>query len=132
MRAGASAATEAQAYYDDFLRGVTESRILCPVVRLRDGTYVPKIPSRLYERGRAHGWLRETLEGPLFLPAYGLLSPEGPETTWIMKDYEDNLYISDRYGYSIPAYDAFWFPAAGSPCRPICSTAPCRTCGVMT
>lgn len=104
---------EAQAYYDDFLRGVTESRILCPVVRLRDGTYVPKIPSRLYERGRAHGWLRETLEGPLFLPAYGLLSPEAPETTWIMKDYEDNLYISDRYGYSIPAYDAFWFSRGG-------------------
>jgi hypothetical protein len=104
---------EARAYYDDFLRGITESRILCPVMRLRDGTYVPKIPSRLYERGRAHGWLRETLEGPLFLPAYGLLAPDAPETKWIMKDYEDNLYISDRYGYSIPAYDAFWFSRGG-------------------
>jgi hypothetical protein len=80
---------------------------------LRDGTYVPKIPSRLYERGRAHGWLRETLEGPLFLPAYGLLAPDAPETKWIMKDYEDNLYISDRFGYSIPAYDAFWFSRGG-------------------
>jgi len=104
---------EARAYYNDFLRGVTESRVLCPVVRLRDGTYVPKIPSRLYERGRAHGWLRETLEGPLFLPAYGLLGPDAPETRWILKDYEDNLYISDRYGYSIPAYDAFWFSRGG-------------------
>jgi hypothetical protein len=104
---------EAQAYYDDFLRGITESRILCPVVRLRDGTYVPKIPSRLYERGRAHGWLRETLEGSLFLPAYNLLAPTAPETRWILQDYEDNLYISDRYGYSIPAYDAFWFSRGG-------------------
>ena len=104
---------EARAYYDDFMRGITESRILCPVVRLRDGTYVPKIPSRLYERGRAHGWLRETLEGPLFLPAYGLLAPDAPETKWVLKDYEDNLYISDRYGYSIPAYDAFWFSRGG-------------------
>ncbi len=104
---------EAHAYYDDFMRGITEARILCPVVRLRDGTYVPKIPSRLYERGRAHGWLRETLEGSLFLPAYGLLAPDAPETTWILKDYEDNLYISDRYGYSIPAYDAFWFSRGG-------------------
>jgi hypothetical protein len=110
---GARLQKEAQAYYDDFMRGIMESRILCPVVRLRDGTYVPKIPSRLYERGRAHGWLRETLEGPLFLPAYGLLAPEAPETKWIMKDYEDNLYISDRYGYSIPAYDAFWFSRGG-------------------
>jgi hypothetical protein len=104
---------EAQAYYDDFLRGVTESRILCPVVRLRDGTYVPKIPSRLYERGRAHGWLRETLEGSLFLPAYGLLAPTAPETRWILQDYEDNLYISDRYGYAIPTFDAFWFSRGG-------------------
>ena len=104
---------DARAYYDDLMRGITESRILCPVMRLRDGTYVPKIPSRLYERGRAHGWLRETLEGPLFLPAYGLLAPDAPETRWVLKDYEDNLYISDRYGYSIPAYDAFWFSRGG-------------------
>jgi hypothetical protein len=104
---------EAHAYYDDFLRGVTEARILCPVVRLRDGTYVPKIPSRLYERGRAHGWIRETLEGSIFLPAYGLLAPTAPETRWILQDYEDNLYISDRYGYSIPAFDSFWFSRGG-------------------
>jgi hypothetical protein len=104
---------EARAYYDDFLRGVTEARILCPVVRLRDGTYVPKIPSRLYERGRAHGWIRETLEGSIFLPAYGLLAPTAPETRWILRDYEDNLYISDRYGYSIPAFDSFWFSRGG-------------------
>jgi hypothetical protein len=104
---------EARAYYDDFMRGITESRVLCPVVRLRDGTYVPKIPSRLYERGRAYGWIREVLEGSMFLPAYGLLAPTAPETRWILKDYEDNLYISDRYGYSIPAYDAFWFSRGG-------------------
>jgi hypothetical protein len=104
---------EARAYYDDFMRGITESRILCPVVRLRDGTYVPKIPSRLYERGRAHGWLRETLEGSVFLPAYDLLAPTAAETRWILKDFEDNLYISDRYGYSIPAFDMFWFSRGG-------------------
>ncbi|MCL5281491.1 MAG: hypothetical protein M1376_16460 [Planctomycetes bacterium] len=104
---------EARAYYDDFMSGVTESRILCPVVRLRDGTYVPKIPSRLYERGRAYGWIRETLEGSIFLPAYGLLAPTVPETRWILQDYEDNLYISDRYGYSIPAFDSFWFSRGG-------------------
>ena len=32
---GARLQREAKAYYDDFMRGVTESRILCPVVRLR-------------------------------------------------------------------------------------------------
>jgi len=110
---GARLQKEAQAYYEDVMRGVTESRIRCPVVRLRDATYVPKIPSRLYERGRAHGWLRETLEGSLFLPAYGLLGPDAPETEWIMKDFEDNLYISERYGYAIPAFEDFWFSRGG-------------------
>jgi hypothetical protein len=95
------------------MRGITESQILCPVVRLRDGTYVPKIPSRLYERGRAHGWLRETLEGALFLPAYRLLEPDAVETKWILQDYEDNLYISERYGYAIPSFDRFWFSRGG-------------------
>ncbi|MDY0357288.1 MAG: hypothetical protein RBR19_15505 [Sedimentisphaerales bacterium] len=110
---GARLQKEAQAYSDDFMSGITESRIRCPVVRLRDATYVPKIPSRVYERGRAHGWLRETLEGALFLPAYGLLSPDAPETEWILKDYEDNLYVSERYGYAIPAFDDFWFSRGG-------------------
>ena len=104
---------EAKAYYDDFMRGITESRIQCPVVKLRDGTYVPKIPSRLYERGRAHGWLRETLEGSLFLPAYQVLDPQAIETKWILEDYEDNVYISERYGYAIPSFDRFWFSRGG-------------------
>ena len=104
---------EARAYHDDFMRGLTESRFLAPVVRLRDGTYVPKYPSRLYERGRAHGWLRETLEGSIFLLYYKLIAPGSPGARWILKDYEDNLYISNQYGYEIPAFDAFWFSRGG-------------------
>jgi len=104
---------DAQAYYTDFMNAVTESRIRCTVVRLRNGTYVPKYPSHLHERGRSHGWLRETLEGSVFLPAYRLLDPMSIETEWIMKDYEDNLYISDEYGYAIPAFDDFWFSRGG-------------------
>lgn len=104
---------EAKAYHDDVMRGLTRSRILAPVVGLRDGTYVPKYPSHLHLRGRADGWIRETLEGSMFLPAYGLAPPGAPETTWILKDYEDNLYISDRYGYSIPTFEDFWFSRGG-------------------
>jgi hypothetical protein len=105
--------SEAKAYHDDVLRGLAESRILTPVVRLRDGTYVPKYPSHPQLRGRANGWIRETLEGSLFLPAYGLIPADAPETAWILKDYEDNLYISDQYGYSIPAFEQFWFSRGG-------------------
>lgn len=95
------------------MRGITESRILAPVVRLRDGTCVPKYPSRLYERGRSVGWIREVLEGSVCLLLTGLVAPDSPEARWIMKDYEDNLYVSDRYGYSIPTFDRFWFSRGG-------------------
>lgn len=104
---------EAKAYHDDFMRAMHEGRVLAPVVRLRDATYVPKFPSRLYERGRCHGWLRETLEGAMFLPAYKVLEPESIYSKWILQDYEDNLYISDVYGYSIPVFDTFWFSRGG-------------------
>ncbi len=83
------------------------------MVRLRDATYVPKYPSRLYERGRCHGWLRETLEGAIHLLIVGLLEPDSPEAKWILEDFEDNLYISDDYGYSIPAFDRFWLSRGG-------------------
>jgi hypothetical protein len=104
---------EAGLYEKDVLAGLNEARILTPVVRLRDGTYVPKYPSRLYERGRSYGWIRETLEGSIFLLVQGLLPSDGPEAKWIMKDYEDNLYISDNYGYTIPVFDRFWFSRGG-------------------
>jgi hypothetical protein len=104
---------EAKAYQDDVRTGFNEARVLTPVVRLRDGTYVPKYPSRLYERGRSNGWIRETLEGAIFLIVQDLIPPDSMEARWIMKDYEDNLYISDNYGYSIPVFDRFWFSRGG-------------------
>ncbi|MDM8005542.1 MAG: hypothetical protein QUV05_05250 [Phycisphaerae bacterium] len=104
---------DAKAYHEDFMQAMEEARIRCPVVRLRDGTYVPKYPSRLYERGRCHGWLRETLEGSIHLMITGLIQPNSPEAGWIIKDFEDNLYISDTYGYAIPAFNTFWFSRGG-------------------
>jgi len=104
---------EAQAYHDDVVRGLEESRIRTPVVRLRDGTYVPKYPSHLHQRGRSVGWIRETLEGSILLLLTGLVAPDAPQAAWIVKDYEDNLYISDEYGYSIPVFDQFWFSRGG-------------------
>jgi hypothetical protein len=104
---------EARGYMDDVNRGLKEARILSPVIRLRDGTYIPKYPSRLYERGRSYGWIRETLEGSIFLIVQGLIPSDSIDARWIMKDYEDNLYISDTYGYSIPVFDRFWFSRGG-------------------
>lgn len=104
---------DADAYARDFMAAMTEARIRTPVVRLRDGTYVPKYPSHLHERGRCHGWLRETLEGSIHLLITGLIPADAPEAKWILNDFEDNLYISNDYGYAIPAFDAFWFSRGG-------------------
>ncbi len=104
---------EAKAFHDDLMRGFEESRVLAPVVRLRDGAYVPKYPSRLHERGRCHGWLRETLEGSIHLLITGLVDPRSPQADWILEDFEDNLYISQEYGYAIPVFDVYWFSRGG-------------------
>lgn len=104
---------EARDYRDDVLRGLTESRVRAPVVRLRDGTYVPYYPSRLHLRGRAEGWVRETLEGSMHLLSSGLLPPRSTEADWILKDYEDNRFVDGRHGYGIPSFNRFWFSRGG-------------------
>ena len=104
---------EAAAFRRNVMQALEEARIRSPVVRLRDGTFVPHYPSHLHERGRSHGWLRETLEGAIHLPITGLLAPDARPTRWIVQDFEDNLYISDQYGYAIPAFDRFWFSRGG-------------------
>jgi len=109
---------EAEDYRQDLLRAYGEAAVRSPLVRLRDGTYVPHFPSNVYTRGREYGWLRETLEGAIMLPITRLLDPNSRETQWILKDYEDNRYISDRYGYSIPVFDEFWFSRGGFSMQP--------------
>ncbi len=104
---------EAKKYKEDMLKGFSESMSRSPVVKLRDGTYVPHIPARLYRRGRGFGWIRETLEGAIHLIRCGILEPWDERSTWIMKDYEDNLYISDRFGYSVDNFERDWFSLGG-------------------
>jgi hypothetical protein len=110
---------EAGKYKKDLLRGFTESMILAPVVQLRNGTYIPYIPSRLYCRGREFGWIREVLEGSIHLIRCGVIEPWDKMSTWIIKDHEDNLYISDRldhknqFGYTIDNLEQNWFTLGG-------------------
>ncbi len=104
---------EANAFHDDVVTAITNARVRAPVVKLRDGTYIPAFPAEVYTRGRSIGWIREVLEGSICLLLTGMVKPDTPEARWIVKDYEDNLYISDRYGYSIPTFDRFWFSRGG-------------------
>jgi len=84
-----------------------------PVVRLRDGTAVPKVPSQVHRRGRSFGWICETLEGSSHLLITGALDSKSRLADWIVKDYEDNLYLSTQYGYTIDDFEGRWFSRGG-------------------
>ncbi len=104
---------EADAFHAHLLTNFHKASERSPVVRLRDGTAVPKIPSYVHRRGRSFGWICETLEGSLHLLITGALRPDSEEASWILKDYEDNLYLSNQYGYTLNDFDKYWFGRGG-------------------
>jgi hypothetical protein len=108
----------AQAYRQDLRSGFFEACARSPVVRLRDSTWVPHFPPRQQRRGRDFGWLREVLEGAAHLVYCGLIAPGEPAARWIVEDYEDNLFLSDQYGYSTTDFERRWFSRGGFSMQP--------------
>ncbi len=90
---------EVDAYRRDLVRGFETMRQHAPLVRLRDGRWVPHYPSRLYNRGRDQGWIREVLEGAVYLLLSGLYPADHRAAAWILDDYHDNLYHTPPFGY---------------------------------
>jgi len=84
-----------------------------PVVRLRDGRAVPQFPSYVQCRGRSFGWICETLEGAMHLIITKAIDPKSVRAQWILKDYEDNLFLSNQYGYTLDDFDKYWFGRGG-------------------
>ncbi len=103
---------EAEAYRQDIRRAVWRARVHSPVVRLRDGTYIPHIPTRTGLQGRDYGWFREGAYGPLHLVDGGVLEPDEPEVTWILKDLEDNIFVTWAYGWATDL-ERGWFSCGG-------------------
>lgn len=103
----------ADAFHTHLLASFRAAAQRSPVVRLRDGTAVPQFPSYVQRRGRSFGWICETLEGALHLLITGALDPHSPEAEWLLKDYEDNLYLSNQYGYTLDNFDKYWFGRGG-------------------
>lgn len=109
---------EADAYKADLIKGFETQRENTPVVRLRDGRWIPNYPSRLYRRGREVGWIREVLEGSVYLLLSGLYDPNTKQGQWILDDYQDNRYMTPPYGYSVPDFDMTWFARGGISMQP--------------
>lgn len=108
----------ADEYRHDLIRGFETMRQVTPLVRLRDGRWVPHYPSRLYCRGRDCGWIRETLEGAVYLLISGLFPADSPQATWILDDFQDNLYMGPPFGYVVDLPERTWFDRGGLSIQP--------------
>lgn len=109
---------EATRYRRDLIRGFENMRQYSPLVRLRNGCWVPHYPSRLYCRGRDIGWIREVLEGAVYLLISGLYSCRGASADWILDDFQDNRYVSPPNGYAIFDFETNWFDRGGFSMQP--------------
>ncbi len=106
---------EAAAYREDIRQAAFRAMASAPVVRLRDGTSVPLIPPRVCLHGRDYGWIRNVLYGAETLVDCGVFTPDEPIATWILEDYEDNLFMAED-SLSIPDRD--WFSRGGVALQP--------------
>jgi hypothetical protein len=104
---------EADRYHASLLANFRKASERSPVVRLRDGTAISQIPSQVHRRGRSFGWICQTLEGAVHLLITGALDARSPEADSILRDYEDNLYLSNQYGYTLDDFDRHWFDRGG-------------------
>jgi hypothetical protein len=107
---GSRLAKEATEYRTDIRNAALRAMTRTPVVPLRDGTFVPAIPPRTPLHGRDLGWIRNILYGPLTLVDCGVFDANEPEATWILQDYEDNLFMSEE-SMGVPERD--WFSRGG-------------------
>jgi hypothetical protein len=109
---------ESDAYRIDLIRGFDTTRDSSPLVGLRDGSWVPHYPSRLYRRGRDYGWIREVLEGSVYLLISGLYSSDSEEAGWILDDFQDNRYLSPPNGYLLRDIPKLLKPRGGFSIQP--------------
>jgi hypothetical protein len=103
----------AETYHKNLVDHFMAASARSPVVRLRDGTAVPQIPSYVQRRGRSFGWICQTLEGAIHLMITKAIDPKSLQAQLILKDYEDNLFLSNQYGYTLDDFDKYWFGRGG-------------------
>ncbi|HVN80417.1 MAG TPA: hypothetical protein VMW38_15585, partial [Terriglobia bacterium] len=129
-------AQEAASFTKDLREAVLRASQVSPVVRLRDNTYVPYVPTRPYQRIRLFGSLRvayysryptkvlptyrlsatrEVLYGPMILLATDIFHADEPLADWVLDDWEDNATMSTSLGLFVHGWvdDKYWFSRGG-------------------
>ena len=127
---------EADLYRADLRRAVDRAAAASPVVRLRNNTYVPYVPTRVHQRIRLFGPLRvafysrypgkvlpnyrlsatrELLYGPLILVDTGIYGANEPLARWVIDDWEDNATMSKPLGLNVHGWvdEELWFSRGG-------------------
>ena len=112
----------AQEYREDILRAFRWQRGQMPVVRLRDGTWVPPCPSSLYCYGLTREFFggvsaigHDVEAGGNHLIPLGLLEPKGREADWVADFLEDRWFLIDGIFGAYPAgeNEKDWFNRGG-------------------
>jgi hypothetical protein len=127
---------EAEAYRADLRSAVSRAAARAPVIRLRDNTWAPYVPTRVHQRIRLFGPLRvayysryprqvlptyrlsatrELLYGPLILLDTGIFDAQEPLAPWVLDDWEDNATMSLPLGLHVHGWvdEEYWFSRGG-------------------
>ncbi len=129
-------AEQAAEYREALRTSVQRCTELAPVMRTRDGTYSPCVPTRTGQRFRRFGPLsvqyysrygkpdlpcyrlaaiREVLYGPMIQLNLQVFDPDEPIANWILDDWEDNVTLSSSGGFNVHGFtdDNLWFSQGG-------------------
>lgn len=129
-------ADQANAYTTDIRADVQRAWQLAPVIRLRNNTWVPYVPTRPYQRIRLFGPIRvayysrypqhvlptyrlsetrEVLYGPMILLSLDLFHATEPIADWVLNDWEDNATMSVPLGLFVHGWvdEKYWFSRGG-------------------
>ncbi|MHC4673322.1 MAG: hypothetical protein ACYTBZ_12615 [Planctomycetota bacterium] len=93
---------EAEKYRVDIERALREATTRAAAVRLRDGSYIPQVPPRVYQwQHFTGGWVREALYCSLHAAMAEVVSPDDPLMTWMLDELEDNIFFSRMAGFGL-------------------------------
>lgn len=110
---------DAAEFRQDIRASLEESVATSPVVRLRDGTWVPFAPPRAYALTHLkEGWIREALYPALHLVSGRVYDPHHPFVNWMIQDLEDNVFLSQESGYGLAEPRRDFFDLGGFTLQP--------------
>lgn len=112
-------AEEAERYRRDIETAARQSVTVAAVVPLRDGVFIPYVPSRVGQwRHKTEGMTREAMYCSLQLATAEVVTPNDRLMTWMLDELEDNLFFSAESGYGVEDCDKNWFELGGVTMQP--------------